>query len=130
MSFKISKIAPILNVNSIEDNLPFWKNNLGYEVTVQVPGPNDKLGFVILNKGPSEVMLQTSQSVADDLHGHPDIAKADILLYADVDSIDSVEKSLLKENILIPKRKTFYGTLEVWAKDSSGKIIGFAQKEK
>jgi hypothetical protein len=130
MNFKINKITPIINVNSIEDNLPFWQNNLGYEVTVQVPGPKEKLGFVILSKGPSEVMLQTSQSVADDLHGHPDIARAEILLYADVDLIDSVEKSLPKESILIPKRKTFYGALEVWAKDSSGKIIGFAQQEK
>ncbi len=26
-----------------------------------------------------------------------------------------------------PKRKTFYGALEIWAKDPSGKIIGFAQ---
>jgi len=49
-------------------------------------------------------------------------------LYIDVDSIDVVEKSLPKENILIPKRKTFYGSIEIWAKDSSGKIIGFAQK--
>jgi uncharacterized glyoxalase superfamily protein PhnB len=122
------KITPIINVNSIEDTLPFWESNLGYEVTVRVPSHDNRLGFVILVKGDTEIMLQTKRSIEEDLHGHPEIANSEILLYADVDSIESVEKALLKENVLVPKRKTFYGSLEIWAKDSSGKIIGFAQK--
>lgn len=128
MQFKINKITPILNVSSIEENLLFWEKTLGYKVIVQVPGPDKKLGFVILVKGDSEVMLQTRKSIEEDLHGHPEIVESEVLLYADVDSIEAVEKSLRSEDVLIPRRKTFYGSLEVWAKDASGKIIGFAQK--
>jgi len=128
MQFKINKITPILNVTSIEENLEFWEKNLGYEATVKVPGADNKIGFVILVKGESEIMLQTTKSIEEDFHVAPEIAKAQVLLYADVDSIEAIEKSLQSENIIVPRRKTFYGALEVWAKDTSGKIIGFAQK--
>ena len=128
MQFKINKITSILNVTSIEENLLFWEKNLGYEVTVKVLGPDNKIGFVILVKGESELMLQSTKSIEEDFHVAPEIAKAQVLLYADVDSLDAIEKSLPHENIIVPRRKTFYGALEVWAKDASGKIIGFAQK--
>ncbi len=128
MQFKINKITPILNLPSIEENLLFWEKTLGFEATVKVPGPDNKIGFVILVKGDSEIMLQTTKSIEEDLHGHPEIAKADVILYTEVDSIEAVEKSLAPDSVLIPRRKTFYGSLEVWAKDASGKIIGFAQK--
>lgn len=128
MQFKINKITPILNVPSIEENLVFWEKNLGYEVTVTVPGPDNKIGFVILVKGESELMLQTTKSIEEDFHIAPEIAKAQVLLYADVDSLDAIEKALPRESIVVPRRKTFYGAFEIWAKDASGKIIGFAQK--
>lgn len=128
MQFKINKITPILNVTAIEENLFFWEKTLGYNVTVTVPGPDNKIGFVILVKGESELMLQSTKSIEEDFHVAPEIAKAQVLLYADVDSLDAIEKSLPRENIIVSRRKTFYGALEVWAKDNSGKIIGFAQK--
>lgn len=129
MEFKIKKITPIIIVNSIEEALPFWEKNLGYEVIVKVPGPDNRLGFAILIKDTTEIMLQTKLSIEEDLHGHPEIADSGMLLYADVDSIEAIEKALPKDSILIPRRKTFYGALEIWAKDPGGKIIGFAQKE-
>ena len=55
MQFKINKITSILNVTSIEENLLFWEKNLGYEVTVKVLGPDNKIGFVILVRVSSEI---------------------------------------------------------------------------
>lgn len=127
MHFKITKLTPILNVTTIEANLAFWEKTLGYTLTVQVPGADGKLGFVILTKDNSEIMMQTQKSIEEDLYQSSDAAKSQVLIYANVDSIEAVEQSLKKEDIIIPKRKTFYGAQEIWAKDPSGKIIGFAQ---
>ena len=42
---KINKTTPILCVESIEHNLPFWTQVLGYQKTVEVPH-QERLGFV------------------------------------------------------------------------------------
>ncbi len=62
------------------------------------------------------------------LHDHPEFADSEVLLYAIVDPIEAAEQSLRSEDILIPMRKTFHGSLLIWVKDASGKIIGYAQK--
>jgi len=120
----IKKFTPILIVESIESCLPFWEKQLGYETTASVPHDN-KIGFVILRSGESEVMLQSRASLAADL---PAIAKShQVLLYADVASLDKVEKSLKGTKIAVPRRKTFYGTEEIWVQEPSGAIVGFAE---
>jgi len=59
------KITPILLVDEIEPSLKFWMDKLGFEKTVEVP-EGDKLGFVLLTKDGTEVMLQSRESVKKD----------------------------------------------------------------
>jgi hypothetical protein len=74
------------------------------------------------------VMLQTRASISADL---PVITKkfsgCNVLLYADVDSLNQVENSIKNAEVIVPRRKTSYGASEIWIKEPSGTIIGFAE---
>jgi hypothetical protein len=59
------KITPILFVDAIEPSLEFWVGRLEFETIAEVPEGN-RLGFVILKKGDSELMLQTRESIRKD----------------------------------------------------------------
>ncbi|HEV8547419.1 MAG TPA: hypothetical protein VGQ57_00300 [Polyangiaceae bacterium] len=118
------KITPLFVVERIEPCLPQWEA-LGYEVTVRVPdeGP---LGFVILSGKLGELMLQTTESLAGDL---PSVAKRkpSALLYADVPSIAEAKKALRGAEVLVPRRKTFYGATEAWLELEGKVILGLAE---
>src|SRR5689334_10276403 len=107
---KLDKLTTILIVDRIEPCLPAWKR-LGYEVTVRVPKEGSP-GFVILAGHAGELMMQTRESLADDL---PDVAKRKPthLLYGDVGSVTSARKAL-SAKVIVEERKTFYGALETW----------------
>ena len=62
----MNKLTPNLIVEGIEACLPFWTERLGFERTVEVP-QGERLGFVILKRGPVEVMLQSRASLATDV---------------------------------------------------------------
>jgi uncharacterized glyoxalase superfamily protein PhnB len=122
---KVNKLTTIVIVDAIEPALPMWTTVLGFDKAVEVPH-EDKLGFVILARDGIELMLQTRASIAADL---PEIVDAGVthLLYADVASLDDAIGALAGAEIVVPRRKTFYGADELWVRDPSGTVIGFAQ---
>jgi hypothetical protein len=54
----LNKMTPVLFVREIEPVLPFWIDNLGFTKTGEFPDGN-KLAFVMLQKGPVEIMYQS-----------------------------------------------------------------------
>jgi hypothetical protein len=118
------KLTTLFVVDRIEPCLPSWEA-LGYKVIVRVPdaGP---LGFVILKSKLGELMLQTKKSLAEDL---PSVAKKkrSTLLYADVTSLAEAKKALPGAEVLVPRRKTFYGATEAWLELEGGVILGLAE---
>ena len=121
---KAKKVTPLFVVDRIEPLLPQWEA-LGYEVNVRVPdeGP---LGFVILGSQAGELMLQTKKSLAADV---PQVAskKPRAFLYADVESITEAKKALPGAEVLVARRKTFYGATEAWVELEGGVIVGLAE---
>ena len=121
---KCQKLTSLLVVDAIEPCLATWQA-LGYEVSVRVPdtGP---LGFVILNGAAGELMLQTRESLAEDL---PAVLAREpsFLLYGTVDSLADAQASLPSAEVLVPERKTFYGATEIWFELPGGKILGLAE---
>lgn len=123
----LRKLSPVLVVDAIEAALPFWCERLGFTVSVTVPlqeGP--ALGFAILHHGPVEVMLQTRASVQGDapkLGAEPNRA----FLYLDVDDVAAVERALQGCEIVVPRRRTFYGADEIGARAPGGHVVMFAQ---
>ena len=122
---RIRSIHPVVIVDAIEPLLPFWELKTGMARVAAVDEPGS-IGFVILGGGEAQVMFQTRSSLAEDL---PRVAaeKPAIVLYVDVDSIDELEASLGDIEVLVPRRRTFYGAKEVWVRDASGAIVGYAE---
>jgi uncharacterized glyoxalase superfamily protein PhnB len=117
----IDKLTTVVVVEAIEPALAFW-GALGFEKRTEVPHEG-KLGFVILAKGDEELMLQTKDSVREDLGREPPA----LMLYAHVSSLDEARKALGAVEVLIDRRKTFYGATESWVRDPAGTILGLSE---
>jgi hypothetical protein len=122
----MQKLTPVLIVDAIEPCLPFWVDHLGFAKTVEVPD-GAALGFVILVKDGVEVMYQTRASLAKDV---PLLAtsRGPSLLFIEVADVAAVERALHGLELAVPRRRTFYGTDEVGAREPGGHVVVFAQR--
>jgi uncharacterized glyoxalase superfamily protein PhnB len=134
MTPTLTKITPIIAVDSIEPCLPFWTEGLGFEVTVTVPH-EDTIGFAILQKGGHEIMYQTRASIEADLgtSGAPkklgkELAVSTSTLFIEVERLDDVIAALGDQDIVVPRRKTFYGMDEIFVRAPCGTLVGFAAR--
>jgi hypothetical protein len=123
---KINKVTPVRIVDHIEPCLPFWCAALGYEKRAEVPH-GDALGFVLLEGSAGEFMLQTRDSLADDL---PSVAalKPDTVLFVEVASLAAAKRALRDVRTLVDERTTFYGMRETVVVDPQGTIVIFAER--
>ena len=124
----IKKLTPVVVVAAIEPVLPFW-TAIGFEITVQVPH-GEGLGFVILKAGEIEVMYQTVESVREDegkvLEGAKPLSAT--ALFLEVDDLEDVTSKLPKDtDVIVARRKTFYGSTETITRDPAGNVITFAE---
>jgi uncharacterized glyoxalase superfamily protein PhnB len=123
----VKRITPVLFVKEIEPVLPFWVGALGFAKTIEVPH-GDKLGFVALQKGTTEVMYQSYASLGEDMPLISEAArKGPTFLYIEVDNLDAVMTVLKSSKIVQPERTAFYGMREVGYQDPAGHFITFAQ---
>ena len=126
----MKKLTPILFVDAIEPCLPFWVERLGFAKVVEVPHEG-RLGCVILTRGGAELMYQTWDSAAADLGGATQRTTGrSAALYFEVESIDTIETALRGAEIVHPRRKAFYGSTEIYAREPGGHVVGFAQPDK
>ena len=123
----VKRITPVLFVKEIEPVLSFWVDHLGFTKAIEVPH-GDKLGFVSVQKGATEVMYQTYASVGEDLpQVSQAVTKGPTFLYIEVDNLDAVLAALKNFKIIQPERTTFYGMREIGFQDPAGHFITFAQ---
>lgn len=122
------KITPILFVDAIEPSLEFWVGRLKFEKIAEVPEGN-QLGFVILKKGDSEIMLQTRESIKKDAQAASQaILAMTSCLYIEVDSFTEALDRIKGAEVLVPQRDTFYGMREIYVRDPGGQVVGFAAR--
>jgi hypothetical protein len=124
----MKKLTPVLVVDAIEPLLPLW-DALGFTRTAEVPH-GDRLGFVILQNGSVELMYQTRESVRADV---PKLADnyGRSGLFIEVDNLDSVAKLVPKStDLIVERRKTFYGATEMILRDAAGNVVVLAEMEK
>jgi uncharacterized glyoxalase superfamily protein PhnB len=124
MTPKLKKCVSILIVNEVEPCVDFWVNRFGFEKTAEVPHEG-KLGFAIVSNGAFEIMYQGLASANADTAGDTKLTES--CLYIDVDDIDAVIERLDGVEVVVPKRKTFYGATEFFVREPGGNIVGFAQ---
>jgi catechol 2,3-dioxygenase-like lactoylglutathione lyase family enzyme len=123
----LKKLTPVLIVPSIEACLPFWVDRLGFVKSVEVPH-DGKIGFVILNHGSIELMLQSVASVAADV---PALAKEPMraALYIEVGTLEDlapIRKAVAGAPVTFAERTTFYGATEIGVRDPAGNAVTFA----
>jgi hypothetical protein len=121
----IQKATPLLRVERIEPSLSFWVERLGFQRVTEVM-EGDSLGFVILSKGHVEIMLQSRASLAKDMPVLSIGAFAPSVIYIGLTNITEVSSKLAPSEIIVPRRTTYYGMEEVWAREPGGHVIGFA----
>jgi hypothetical protein len=126
----MKKLTPVIVVDEIERCLSFWTDRLGFQKTLELP-EGSKLGFVILRRDDVEVMYQSRESVAKDVPalvpkqgGHP------IGLFIEVSDVAAVEQALSGFEVILPRRRTFYGMDEIGVKEPGGNSVIFAQPVK
>ncbi len=122
----MKKVTPVLMVEEIEPVLPFWVDRLGFEKTVELPHEG-RLGFVILAKGPLEIMYQSVASVRADIAPLADTPAASSFLFIEVDDLEPIVKALEGVAPVVPRRQTFYGADELIVRDPAGNAITFAR---
>ena len=121
----MKKLTPILTVDSIEPSLPFWVDALGFTKTVAVPH-EEALGFVILERDGYEVMLQSVASMQADVPGVAPPPGGSVL-FLEIEDLDAVQKAVGDYELLVSRRRTFYGADEITVREPGGNVVGFAQ---
>jgi uncharacterized glyoxalase superfamily protein PhnB len=127
----VKKLTPVLVVDEIESCLPFWVERLGFAKVAEVP-EGTKLGFVILSKDGVEVMYQTRESIEKDIPALVPgrVSARPITLFIEVSDIGAIERALAGVEIVMPRRRTFYGMEEVGVREPGGNPVIFAQAVK
>lgn len=128
----LRKLTPVLIVDAVEPALPFWVDRLGFTCVATVPH-GDRLGFAMLVKDGVELMYQTLASVADDAPaslpaGGPEALTHDATaLFLEVADLDAVAAALDGLELVVPRRRTFYGMDEIGVREPGGRVVMFAQ---
>lgn len=124
----MKKLTPVLVVDQIEPLLPLWES-LGFTKSAEVPHEN-RLGFVILQNGPVELMLQSVDSVRADepraLERRTPVGGSS--LFIEVERLADVRERLPRgTDVMVQSRETFYGATETIIRDAAGNVIVFAE---
>jgi len=123
----INRSTPILHVKNVEPSLKFWTERFGFKSTVQVP-EGDHIGFVALESGSVELMLQTYQGMQTEQNPLARVVdQGPSFIFMEVPDINDVIKSLQGAEIVQPLHETFYGAKEVVAKEPGGHFVIFSQ---
>ena len=123
---KLTKLSPVLVVDAIEPCLPFWVDRLGFTKVTEVPD-GDRLGFVILEKDGIEVMYQSRESVRKDIPALAGVPAGGTNLYIEVADVAAIERAVKGAEVVVPRRKTFYGADEIGVREPAGNAVIFGQ---
>ncbi|HMC55150.1 MAG TPA: VOC family protein [Gemmatimonadaceae bacterium] len=123
---KMQRLTPVLAVDAIEPVLTFWVDKLGFTKGIEVPHENG-LGFVSLERDGVQVMYQTIASIAADVPPLASVPQRGTFLFIEVDDLDAIAKALRGVPLVVPRRKTFYGSEEIIVRDPAGNTVTFAQ---
>ncbi|MCC7013173.1 MAG: VOC family protein [Planctomycetes bacterium] len=120
----MKKLTPVLIVDSVEAQLPFWCERLEFQVVASVPHEK-ALGFAILVQGGVELMLQSRASVAVDNPAALERPSHSTLFF-EVEDLDRVRRALAGLPLVFDERETPYGARESCVRDPAGNTLVFA----
>ena len=122
------KITPVMVVEEVEPALAFWVDRIGFTNVAEVP-EGDRIGFVMLVKDETELMLQSVGSVRKDIADFAPQGKPEgTVLYIEVPDLDAVKGQLGGYPLAMEERTTFYGMREIGVRAPGGHLVLFAHK--
>ncbi len=120
----MKSLTPVITVDRIEPCLGFWEA-LGFERTMEVPG-DDGFVFAAVSQGGVEVMYQTNASLAE-VPAVAELKFGPTNFFIRVTDLNAIKPTLEAGDVVVPERKTFYGSREIVVRAPCGTIVTFAE---
>ena len=129
MSYGLSKLTPNLVVANVERSIAFYRDVLGFTVTMTVPDASPYV-FAGVESGPVEIFLNAVEPVVAEYPAFKDKPIGGTLtLFIQVTGIEAIYEALRgKVNVVMPLEKKWYGVTEFAFTDPDGYIITFAER--
>ncbi|OYU83938.1 MAG: glyoxalase [Flavobacterium sp. BFFFF2] len=125
---EFQSVSPNLYVSHLATSMYFY-TQLGFSATAVFPEGDEPIFAMMQNNGVT-ILLQTIDSLGDDLPEIPRQRSGAILLYFQVNKIrELAEKVGSFTAILKPLETTFYGATEFSVVDPDGFVLTFAEDE-
>lgn len=129
MPHQITKLTPNLIVSNVEQSVAFYRDVLGFTVSMTVP---DAPPFVFagVTSGPTEVFFNAPEAVYEEYPGFKNLPIGGTLtLFFEVTEIEATYAALApKVRIAMPLEKKWYGMTEFAFLDPDGYMITYAQR--
>jgi uncharacterized glyoxalase superfamily protein PhnB len=124
----MKQVIPHLLVNSVTDNVEFYKNILGFE-PAYIQKEDNTENFAIFRNGNVQIMVGQKEQFKNFFPESDDVKlQNSSLLYFEMNDVDSYyEKVKDKVEIVRELKNTWYKTREFWIKDCNGYLLAFFQ---
>ncbi len=128
-----------LAVKDIKETIKYYQENFNFKVQMLVDESKtifdtqikEELNYVwaMIQKDNISIMLQSVESLKEDVGVFFDNIGASLTLYIDVENVDELYLEI-KDKVTIYKEitTTWYGQKEFYIKDINGYILGFSSK--
>ena len=124
----LKKLTPNLMVEDVQKTLSFYRDVLGFEVTMTLPD-SAPFDFAIVRRDGVELMFQSRASLSENvpaLTGSP--IGASQTLYIEVTDLQDLYEQLHdRVEFVVDLHTTFYGTQEFYFRDINGYILSFSE---
>lgn len=128
-----------MGVKDIVSTVKYYQENFDFELQMLVDESKTNFDTVIkkelnyiwamIHKGDVSIMLQSIDSLKEDIGVFFDNVGASLTLYIEVENVDDLYLNIKdKVNIYKDITTTWYGQKEFYIKDINGYILGFASK--
>ena len=128
-----------LTVKDIKETIKYYQENFNFKVQMLVDESKtifdtqikEELNYVwaMIQKDNISIMLQSVESLKEDVGVFFDNIGASLTLYIDVENVDELYLKIKdKVNIYKEITTTWYGQKEFYIKDINGYILGFSSK--
>jgi uncharacterized glyoxalase superfamily protein PhnB len=131
---RYESLAPVLVVERVEPTRDFFRDRLGFHETSAVRH-GERLGFAMLTRDAVTIMVQSHASLIADV-GH-DAARAvnetisgrgAAGVYVTVSDVELLVPEVADADVLLPLRRTAYGTHEITVREPGGHAVTFASR--
>lgn len=117
---RITRLRPVLFVSDLATSLAFWTERLGFEA-IHRSTSNGALEFVVVHKDGVEIVFRRRDVGREVLLGDESASLVvDAVVYLDVDSLAKASARLGGVEVVMPRRRTSYGTMEMAVREPGG----------